>query len=301
MPRRLPRIFGNNGLNTSDSPTGMPWTDLVELQDFRVVGDDLVQRLGLFRVDGTADTTNARAMDLDGVNQELSNEIDTRVWALGLKWTIELLIEPDSAAGGSQGILCAGHTTPSIIIDIHSDNNIRVRVWDTDNTLDTISVGASAAEKQSVQVTRDGATLSAKLDNGTAVTATMDATKHLRTPVGDLRIGNDDSGNFLDGTIDHVRVFDGLVRSNHKDRLLRYPTPRARHVLADYDMNATGTLVYDRSRYENHLIVQNAPSEVTPLCHNPSIVRAISMHADENSRKQLLVAAGGKYYIGGVD
>ena len=166
----------------------------------------------------------------------------------------------------------------------------------------TITVGTAAASLQTVQLTRSAATLSAKLDNGAAVTGTMSATLSVRTPVGNLRIGVDDTTNFFDGTIDYVRALS-VVKSNHNDRLIRLPNPRAEYVLADYDLKqSAGGLVYDRSRYENHLVATNTPAEIATLCHNPAMVRALTMTRNiATNRKELLVCAAGKYYIAGVD
>lgn len=291
--------FGWGGLNTKASSTGLPVLECTELQDMRVVGMDLVQRRGIYRVAQVAG--NNSAMDFDaGSSEYLSNAIDTRVWALGLYWTLEFAIEPDTAAG-TMGLITAGSTTPALIVDI-TGGNIRARVWDSAATLTTLTVGAAATSVQTVQLTRSGATLSSRLNNGTAVTGSMSATLNVRTPVGDLRVARDDGTNYYDGTIDYVRLHS-VAKSNHNDRLVRHPVPRASYVLADYDMNASATpLVYDRGRYENHLIAQNTPTEIATLCHNPAPIRGLSMSNDtQTNRKSLFVMAGGSYYLSTVD
>ena len=290
--------FGWGGLNTKAQTTGLPLLECVALQDMRVVGTDLVQRLGIVR---TAQFTgNAKAMDFNGTDEYLSNAIDTRVWALGMYWTVEVAVELDVTTG-TQGILTAGHTTPSLILDMTS-TNIRCRVWDSAGTATTITVGAASTSVQTVQVTRSAGTISTRLNNGTAVTGSIDSTKVCRTPVGDLRVALDDTTNYMNGTVDYVRAF-AYTKTDHNDRLVRHPAPRAGYVLADYDMNGSaGGLVYDRSRYGNHLIAQNSPTEVTSLCHNPAPVRALGMVVDEvSNKKQMLVAAGGLYYLVTVD
>lgn len=289
--------FGWGGLNTRANSTGLPLLECVTLQDLRVVGRDLVQRKGISRVAQL--TGNASALDFDGANQYLAAAIDTRVWALGLYWTVEFAIELDTASG-TQGIVTAGHTTPAMIFDV-TGGNIRARVWDSAGTSTSITVGAAAAAVQTVQLTRSGATLSAKLNNGTAVTGSMSSTLSVRTPVGDLRIARDDGTNYFDGTIDHLRLFS-IVKTDHKDRLIRHPNPRAEYVLADYDLKKFGTLIYDRSRYENTLVASNTPTEIASLCHNPAPIRGISMSNNTTTnRKELLVLAGGSYYIAGID
>lgn len=289
--------FGWGGLNTRANATGLPLLECVELQDFRVVGRDLVQRKGIARVNQMAG--NQSALDFNGTTQYLSNAIDARVWALGLYWTVEFAIELDTAAG-TQGIICAGHTTPAMIFDV-TGGNIRFRVWDSAASSTSITVGAAATSIQTVQVTRSAASLSTRLNNGTPVTGTMSATLNVRTPVGDLRAARDDSTNYTDGTVDHLRLFS-IVKADHKDRLLRHPFPRAEYVLADYDFKKSGTLVYDRSRYENHLIAANTPTEVASLCHNPAPIRGMAMNNNATTRrKELVLAAGGLYYVAGVD
>lgn len=295
MPIFKTPSFGFLGLNTKSQSTGLPLMGLTTLQDMRVVGKDIEERLGMVRVAQLASTH--RGLDLDGSNQSATGPVDTRVWELGLQWTVEVAFELDTVTG-TQGILTAGGTTPCLLIDIDSGDDIRVRVWDSDNTLDTITVGAATTVTQAVQVTRDGATLSAKLDNGTATTATMSSTLNLRTPVGDLRIGQDDGVNYMNGTIDYVRAFS-VVRDNHNDRLVRLLNPRAPHVIADYDHTSSGDTL-DRSRYENHLVAQNSPPAIDSLCHNSANVRVLSMAVDENNKKQLLMAAGNQFFIAGV-
>ncbi len=292
--RVLPKSFAFGGLNTRSVTTGLPVMDQTVLQDMRVVGTDLVQRKGIVRVGKVSG--NAKAMDFDGTNQHASAAVDTRPWTLGLYWTLEVVIEPD-VTSGTQGILCVGDTTPAMILDI-TGGNIRFRIWDSGATLDTITVGAATTSTQTVQITRSAATLSTKLDNGTAVTGTMSATLNVRTPAGDFRIARDDGANYFDGTVDGVRLLS-VVRSDHKDRLVRLPNPRSAYVLADYDFNeSAGGLIYDRSRFEGHLITQNSPTETTSLSHNPAPIRALSMAVDEaTKKKQLLVCAGGSYYL----
>lgn len=296
MPRAPFHNFSWGGLNTKAQATGLPLLECVHLQDMRVVGNDLVERLGIVRIGQFAGS--AKAADLDGTNQHFSNEIDLRAWGLGLYWTVELAVEPGTTAG-TQGILCPGSTTPAMVLDIFG-GNLRLRIWDSGSNLTTVTVGAADTAVQTVQITRSGAVLTTRLNNGTAVTGAMSATLDVLTPVGDLRLGRDDGANYFNGTLDYVRVLS-MVKSDHADRLVRHPNPRAEYVLADYDFKQTNALVYDRSRNENHLTVQNAPSEIASLCHDPAPIRALSMGVDEDNRKQLLIASGGLYYLATVD
>lgn len=298
MPRALQAEFGFGGLNTRAASTGLPVLEQIALQDMRVVGRDLVQRKGISRVQQLAG--DGAALDFDGVNEHLSNTVDTRVWTLGLYWTIEFAIEPDTAAG-TMGLVCVGHTTPSVIFDI-TGGNIRARVWDSAGTLSTVTVGAAAASVQTVQLTRSAGTLTSRLNNAAGGTGTMVSTLLTRAPAGDLRVARDDGTNYYDGTMCYLRAFS-LTRSDHNDRLIRHPAPRASYVLADYDLAIeTGPLCYDRSRYENHLIAQNTPTEVATLCHNAAAIRGVSQSVDAaTNRRQLLVMANGLYYIADLD
>ena len=299
--RNLAPVFGWGGLNTKASTTGLPMLDCVTLQDMRVVGRDLIQRLGMADVGQLAGTT--KGLDFTAASSDMcSNLIDTRVWALGLYWTVELAIQPDLTTG-TPGIFVAGHTTPAMEVYI-TGGNLTSKIWDTNGDAVTTTIGAAAAETQTIQITRSAAALKIRLNNGTAVEDVLHATRSVRSPVGDLRVARDDAANYYDGTVDYLRVLGGVVRTHHRDRLVRLANPRAKHVLADYDFNVSaGALVYDRSRYENHLICTNvaAGDEVTSICHNPAPVRALSMFADQNGKKQLLMVAGGQYYLASVD
>ena len=288
--------FGWGGLNTRANATGLPVLDCVHLQDMRVVGRDLIQRLGIARV--AQATGNASAMDFVAASsQSLQAPVDTRVWGLGTKWTVEFAIEPDLTTG-TPGIYTAGDTTPSQMVYI-TGGNLTWKGWDSAGTSTTITMGAATAAVYTGQITRDGATVTTRLNNGTAVTGTMSATLLMRTPAGDLRVARDNASNYYDGTVDYLRVFS-IVKADHNDRLIRHPAPRASYVLADYDFNLVGSLVYDRSKYENNLLALNTPTEVTSLCHNPAPVRALSMMVDKNNRKQLLIVAGGQYFLATV-
>lgn len=295
MPRALVRKFAWGGLNTKAESTGLPMLDCVALQDMRLVGTDLVQRYGMVRVGRLG--TDFTALEYNGTDAYCESAIDARVWTLGTKWTLEVVVEPDVTA--DQGILCAGTTTASCILDISSDN-YRFRIWDSGATLTTLTVGAAAASVQSIQITRDGATLSGRINNGTAATATMSATLSTRAPVGNLRVGRDDAANYFDGVIDNLRLY-GYVKSSHGDRLVRHPCPRAEYVMADYAAMGTDSDLFDRSRFENHLDAKGATANADALVHSPVPIRALRMGVDADGSRQLLAVGGGKFYIAEVD
>lgn len=306
MPRDMLQEFSFGGLNTRAPSTGLPVMDSAVLQDMRVVGTDLVERKGIAKVVPGSGVTqfigNASAMAFTAASSmSCSNTVDARVWTLGLYWTIEFLFDATSASG-TQGLVCAGSTTPSVLFDITS-GNIRARVWDSAGTATSLTVGAASTDVTSVQLTRSGATLSARMDNGTAATTTMSASLILRAPVGDLRVARDDGSNYFGGTFDHLRVYTGFARSSHNDRLVRNPAPRAPYVLADYDFKKSAAdLVYDRSRYENHLICNNTPVETASLCWGAGHIRALAMSANAaTGRKEIALSTGKLVYVASAD
>lgn len=299
MPRLFQPEFGWSGLNTRAKSTGLPLLECTVLQDMRVKGMDLEQRLGMVRVAQLGGNQSAASFTAAS-SMYLSNTIDARVWALGLYWTVEFAFQATSAAG-TQGLVTAGHTTPAMVFDI-TGGNIRARVWDSAAVLTTITVGAASTNVATVQLTRSGSTLSAKLDNGTAVTGSISSTLSVRTPVGDLRVARDDGANYFGGTFDKLDVLT-IVKSDHKDRLVRLPAPRARYVMASYDFDIkSGPLCYDRSRYENNLITQATPVEIASLSVNPAPIRALAQSVDAaTNRKQLVAVAGGSYFVADLD
>lgn len=303
MPRQLTQEFSFSGLNTKAVTTGLPVLDSVVLQDLRVVGTDLVERLGISRV--AQFTGNAKAGDLDRASsEEYTAAVDPRVWALGTKFTIEALVNADLAAGGNQyTVFQAGHTTPSVALYLSTTTLWTFSVWDSSGASTVLTTAASAGADTSLQLVRDGASLTMRVNNVVTDTDTMSAVLALRAPAGNMEVGAVAAASFFDGKICYVRAFNGLAKSSHADRMIRNPAPRAKNCVADYDFNeSAGGLVYDRSRYANHLVATNTPTEATPLSHNPAPMRAVSMNVDPvTNRKQLLLVCGGLYYLADYD
>lgn len=288
------REYGWTGLNTRANPFGLEPLECPEFYDVTVKGRDFTRRDGMARV-GVLAPGDLKAMDFDaGSSEACAATVDPRVWAMGTKFTVECCIELDGV-GDNQAVFYAGSTTPAMALDTLS-GNLRWRVWDSAGTLSTVTVGAAAASLQTIQLIRDGAALTTRLNNAAGGTGTMSATLSTRTPVGDLRIARNGGSDYFDGTIDYVRGF-GLVKASHADRMLRHPDPCASYVLFDYDFNADSTVVLDRSVYENHLIAANTPTEVASLCHNPAPIRAMRMYVDFNNQKILAVQAAGTVYL----
>ena len=299
--RSLTKVFGYAGLNTRADATGLPVVHGTVVQDMRVVGKDLEQRLGMVRV-GQIDLGNKiKGIDCNGTDEYCANAIDTRVWAMGTEFTVEMAVAADTL-GDSEAVLTAGSTTPAITIDM-SSSKWRVRIVDSADATTTLTStdNASTSGTDTIQITRVGADLTFRLNNSVTSgdTGTMTATTSLKTPVGDLRVGRSGSTEYFDGTIDYLRVFT-YAKTDHNDRLIRLPNPRSSYVSCDMNFSYTGTLAYDKSRYENHLIVTGAPSKIASLCHNAAPVRALSMGVDSSFRKQLLIVSGSYYYIAAV-
>jgi hypothetical protein len=292
------REYGWTGLNTRANAFGLEPLECPEFQDVVVKGRDFTRRDGFSRA-GVLAPGDLKAMDFDsGSSEAIAVPIDTRAWAMGTQFTIECLVELDGT-GDNQAVFYAGATTPTMALDT-SSTNWRWRVWDSAGTLTTVTVGTAAASVQSIQLIRDGSSLTTRLNNAAGGTGTMSATLSTRTPVGDLRIARNGGSDYLDGTIDYLRGF-GVVRSSHNDRLLRFPDPCASYVLFDYDFNADGTTVLDRSVFENHGVAANTPTEVASLCHNYAPIRALRMYVDHQNQKYLAVQASGTVYLVPVD
>lgn len=297
---RLPEIpvYAWSGLNTRANPYGMTPLECQQFDELTVRGRDAVRRDGFARV-GIL-TGNLKAMAFTAASSHyVVVPIDTRVWAMGTQFTIECCVAL-TGTGDDQAVFYAGATTPTMALDTLS-GNWRWRVWDSAGTLTTVTVGTASAATQTLQLMRDGASLTSRLDNATAGTGTMSATLSTRTPSGDLRIARNGGTNYLGGTIDYIRAF-GRVKSDHNDRLVRCVDPCASYVLMDYDFNLdSNSVVYDLSTYENHGTATNGPSETTSLCHPHAPIRGLAMYTDHAGQRYIYAEAGGAVYLCAVE
>ena len=296
MGRARPKVFDfSRGLQTKALDDGQPLPEFPVFHDVRVDRGVAKVRPGMARL---LDMTSLNgALDFEASSSQYAQaEVDPRVWTLGTKWTLELLYNLETTTSGT--ILYVGTTTPSLILDI-SSSKLRLRVYDSATPTTVTTAADVGAGDQSVQIVRDGASLTIRTDNSVEDTGSMSATNLLRAPVGDIHLGADATpGTYLDGVIDYIRLFD-VARSNHNDRLVRFPDPRAGYVLADYDMNITSNgIVKDRSRYENHLLGASGavPTDATALCHQSAPVNGITYYVDNDSKKYALVIAGGQAF-----
>lgn len=240
--------------------------------------------------------TDTHALTLNGTNQYVSFDVDTRVWTLGTKFTLSgVFIVSDKTAANTFAYV--GVTTPSIVVDTNS-SKVRVRFWDSSATLTTVTStdDCPQAAAFSFQVVRDGSSLSLRIDNGTADTESLSATNLSRAPVGEGRVGRDSGSNYTGGTWDVLRLM-ATAESGDSNRLVRHPNPRSESVLADYDCRlATGSVVKDRSRFENHAQANNSPSETTALSHSHAMAQSAHPWRDDDNRQRVLIVAGGRIH-----
>lgn len=282
------KVFPVHGLNTRANEDGLPEPEATIAANLRFGSGGFERRPGSVRV--LVATSSEKAMDFDAASSEyVAVPIDTRVWTLGLKFTIEVCVAPDIATG-ARTVFYAGVTTPSIVLDTDS-SSWRWRIWDSAGTLSTVTVGAVSLATTTIQLVRDGASLTSRLNNVAGGTGTMVATLLTRAPVGDLRFARNDGTDYYDGKWDYLRG-RAIVRADHNDRLVRFPDPKAETVLFDYGGPASGTTVIDNSRWENHGEAFNTPTVATTLCHNPAPVRAISAYTNHSRQKRVLIQTG---------
>ncbi len=290
MRSHIQRDNFSRGLQTKSREDGKALPDHEEFRNVRTGKGGAYRRGGRAAVhQGLSD--DAKAFTFGGTDHA-SEEVDTRVWGLGRIWTIEAACTPSSVSG-SPCLVYAGHTTPSVVIDV-SGGFWRARIWDSAATLTTLtSTTAAAASAVTLQVVRDGAAVSLLVDNVEEDTDTMSATLNLRTPVGDLRVMRGASTDYLAGDFDYVRVFD-VARTDHADRLIRYPNPRARSVRANYMCRSDKTTrILDLSRFENHLTITGTIASATSMLHNGTSCQGVHAYLTRDGNRRILVPGGG--------
>lgn len=287
------KVFPLHGLNTKASEDGLPEPEATIAQNCRFGGGGFERRDGSVRV--LVATSTEKSMDFDAASSEyVEVPIDVRVWTLPTKFTIEVCVSPDTVTG-ERAVFYAGVTTPSVVLDTNS-SNWRWRIWDSGTTLTTVTVGAATAgATATIQLVRDGASLTSRLNNVAGGTGTMSATLATIAPVGNLRFARNGGTDYYDGKIDYVRGF-AVVRSNHADRLVRFADPTAEYVLFNYGGPASGTTVLDNSRWGNAGEAFNTPTVANSLCHNAAPIRAISAYTNHSRQKRVMIQAGSALY-----
>ncbi len=283
----------SRGLQTKAVEDGQPLPDFQVFANARVSYGTAAARKGMVRV--ARPSSGVESMDFVAASSmQLAAPVDTRVWTLGQKWTLEVLVALDDKTL-TNTVLYAGHTTPSLVIDT-SSSKWRVRHWDEDATLTTLTTSADALESAtSLQIVRDGTSLLLRVDNGTETTGSVASGKVSRTPVGDLRMCRGASTDYFDGDYDYIRLFS-YARSAHPDSRMRLRDSRAAAVLANYEMLLTDSMyVEDLSRFENTVGAFNSPTSTTALAHQSNGVDGIFQYRDSDNKKQMLLCTGGRY------
>lgn len=296
MPVQILTTNFLRALQDTANEDGLGFPGFTKFHDIRVSEGGAKRRKGMAPLDRAAN--NLKSIDLNGSSQYIDIPLDTRPTTLmGTKFTIEGLIAPDVVTG-TNPIIDWGVTTPAFLVDTAS-SKLRVRIWDSSAALTTLTSSSDLPTTTvSFQVVRDGASLTLRMDNVVEDTGTMDATKLLRTPVGNIRLGYDGT-DFFNGKLDYIRLL-GVVRSDHIDDRLRFPDPRCQYVLYDADFNLTSDgHCIDRSRFGNTGLQVNSPSETTALAHQTAPVMAIH-HTETRSGEGKLVTVAGQFIYAGT-
>lgn len=283
----------NAGLSTtalSESEVPFP-----VFQDVRSNKGAFERRAGMVRVARIA--TTATCCDMASASsQYIAIPYDARVWALGTRFTIEGLINADSIAA-TRYILGRAGTSPGITVHYATNGDLVVNVWDNAATQTTVTyAGAgSAGTLIAWQFVRNGASLTLRVNNGTAATGTMSATLPLRASTVDVQLGAHNSTDFFDGKYDRLTLYKS-VKTTQAGNWSRLPNPRAPDVMADYclEIDANGT-VLDRSRFGNHGAAQGgATSAATSLAVNPARIQALQHVSDAQGVRRLWGCAEGR-------
>lgn len=289
------QVFTDNflrGLQTTAHEDGLPFPGFSVFENARVSDGRLRRRSGM-ALAGAFGNDNG-SLDFDAASSEyILIPVDTRVWALPVTFTLEVLVAPDVVTG-TRPVLYAGATTPSLVVDTDGSSNWRVRFWDSSATLTTLTAAAATTDRR-LQVVRDDTTLTLRIDGTDADSDAVAAGLSSRTPAGNVLIASDGT-NYYDGKIDYLRLF-GIARTHQRDGFQRFPDPRCSYCLADYGMEANANdIVRDRSRLGNHGKAQNTPTAAAALCDPAAPVRAIR-HYQDQGRGRLLVVAGGRVHV----
>ena len=303
MKERL-KLYRTRGLNTSQSEqSGSPGTYRV-YQNARTSTGPTTVRDGMKRIASITAGSDANIIDFDGANDVVTFAGSTtwpEVWPLGTQWTVEFLCQADTLAADSY--VFATHNSASVYgirVKQTATGTIVADVQDSANVVVTLTSPASYGTGVVVagQITRDGVSLTMRLNNSTAVTGTMSATLLLRGQA--LGIGAQNTANFYDGRIEFVRGFN-TVKTTQEMCWNRLVNPRAADVLFDYvtEIDAGTGFVLDRSRFENHGDIAGSPTTTSTLLgNNPAPVQGMGAMLDRNGRRRVIATVRGGTYSG---
>ena len=297
MARKLPIYrFGKQLQTRRAEDFGSP-DEFRIFQNARVRDGLLGRRPGKARV--AVAGTDGAALNFDGAADYLTIPLDTRVWTLGLRWSIRMIVKSDLQPVADQYLLgIAGAGNKGVTLHVNSSKFLVANVWDSagNQTTLTSTTDLAAGTAYPIMLTRDAGTL--KLYVGRAVddTDTMSSTLSCRTPSANIQIGCHNTANFFDGDIDHLTVYNTCL-PNNLDGFLRPDDPMADDVTACYLMEKDANeYVEDLSRYGNTALATSAPISATGLSVQDAVVQGMAPFTDKAGKKRLLVVAGGRVY-----
>lgn len=287
------------GLRTREAEEGGASPDrwVVE-QNVRVGTGNAVRRGGCGQV-AVCGSDNS-SVDLNGTTQYLRMARDPRVHTLGLYWTWRCLVRPD-VVNATQYIFGEESAAPTTCLRVRITNGAlpEAVVTLSDGTTHTMLSGtsATAGADLGLMVTRSTSTIKF-WQNGANVVTVSNASATLlgRAATNDINIGRHDGSDYFNGKVDYVDAFS-IPFPHHDDYRLRWPDPRAAHVL----YSLTGELdaqnvMRDHGRHECHGKGVNTPTETTALAVQDAPVNGIHARLRPDGRQQFLLSAGGRLH-----
>lgn len=241
--------------------------------------------------------TNAAAMNFNGTTQHIEVPYDTRVWTLGLRFSLRVVFKQDDNPTGDEFLIGWSGGTGPIKLKLDSTRKVVFSFTDSASTTTTVTgaTALTAGTAYTVLVTRDKDAIKLYVNNVVDATGTVSATLLGKAPTAALYFARDAS-TYFDGDIDHVLLLNSALADN-SEGFLRITDPRADDVLAFYPMeNAGNSLVTDYSRYENTGEQKNTPASATTLCIQDSPIIGMAPLCDASGKKKMLVLAGNQYY-----
>lgn len=286
------------GLQTTrPEQSGSPQMGFEDFYDAVATNGALTRRKGMVRIAHITPTTGPYCGDFDATNDAVTIPNDTRVWDLdGLSaWTLEILCKVDTLSA-QRTIFARNSATPDVLIyqDSTSSGRVVAELIDSGGSTTTLQVTGIAAETlTAIQLIKHDADSFTLRVNGSSSTGTL-ASGALRNNTDTLFVGRTTGGTFYDGKIDFVRLLC-IVREDQRDGWCRLHNPRARHVLADYNIEKDANdYILDRSAFGKHGAIAGAlATNVASLAVHPVPVQMIApLRTVDNVRKMAVIAGG---------
>lgn len=258
----------------------------------------LERRPGQARV-GYATTASACLAFVALQSHVVTIPLDTRPWALGLRWSLRFPFQIRTASVTQYILGYAGAGVGSIVLRVTSGNKLVAAFTDSAATTTTLTGATtlSVDTTYAAMVTRDKNTLKLWLDNSVDASSTSVSSTLLgRTPTAAVTLGAHNGADFLDGRIDNVTLYSTVFADN-SEGLIRCVDPMAEDVLACYtgEMDAN-YLVTDWSRFGNTGEASGTMANEAALCVPDTAVTGCAPFIDRNGKKRAVLMAGGKVY-----